>query len=37
MLTIHRSGSLVSVAPHAISWHWISPVTIEERGSQHLS
>ena len=37
MLTIHRSGSPLSVAPQAISWHWISPVTVEVRGSQHLS
>ena len=37
MLTIHRSGSPLGVVPHAISWHWIPPVTIDERGSQHRS
>ena len=23
--------------PEAISWHWIGPVTVDVRGSQHLS
>ena len=33
MLTIHRSGSPLGVVPHAISWHWMAPVTIDERGN----
>jgi hypothetical protein len=34
VLTIHRSGSPLSVVPQAISWHWILPVTVEERSGR---